>query len=566
MDPLQGPGLAPLLQILRQTAQPTGSHSRQGSGRGHNTFREGNSQNSSDADIVHPVQQSDMSSNNTGGANPIQTNSSGKARRPSTSSTLSTSIEAATSFLASNLYIGGASNAASSGTHVPSAAPHPIKAILQDAVPKTNSRQKATSGAPNTNIAPGNKKNGPPAKGQQRSHVEGAAAGATGKSVGLFSHLMQPGSSSLLKSPLASASPAIHPAISRFALRSASYVNLGGSRRCRELLDAVKDAINDYRSIPEMAICRHMDAYLKPMIGLLVEARPLGIAMANAIRAIRHQISLLPVEMGELEAKRTMTSFIDSLIANRLEVADRLIVGHALQKIASGDVILTFARSSVVHDLLLEAWRTHNLQFRVIVADCRPYHEGATLLRELVAAGIPCSYVSFNALAYIMKEVTKTIIGAAGIYANGTLLSRTGTAALCALSRRSNVPVIVCCETIKFSERSQIDSFVFNELGDPQSFVSRTHHHLQFAAADDYLGGASEKSTDPLSNWKSIPALKLLNILYDVTPAEYITVAVTEIGLIPVTSVPVVLREYSATAATGGASTTTTEVRSGIPA
>ena len=33
------------------------------------------------------------------------------------------------------------------------------------------------------------------------------------------------------------------------------------------------------------------------------------------------------------------------------------------------------------------------------------------------------------------------------------------------MAKSCNVPVLVCCETYKFSERVQTDSFVFNELG-----------------------------------------------------------------------------------------------------
>jgi translation initiation factor eIF-2B subunit delta len=158
---------------------------------------------------------------------------------------------------------------------------------------------------------------------------------------------------------------------------------------------------------------------------------------------------------------------------------------------------------------------------------------GLVLLDELVSSGIECTYVHINAIGYMMRQVTTTIVGAAGFYANGTLLSRVGTAAVCALSRRNDVPVIVCCETVKFSDRSQIDSFVYNEIGDPDALV-RTQHH-----------DCDPQRNVELAGWRDVEPLNLLNILYDVTPAEYVTVVIAEIGLIPVTSIPVVLREYS---------------------
>ena len=37
--------------------------------------------------------------------------------------------------------------------------------------------------------------------------------------------------------------------------------------------------------------------------------------------------------------------------------------------------------------------------------------------------------------------------------------------------------------------------------------------------------------------------LSVLNLVYDVTPSEFVTLIVTEFGLVPPTSVPVILRE-----------------------
>ena len=34
-----------------------------------------------------------------------------------------------------------------------------------------------------------------------------------------------------------------------------------------------------------------------------------------------------------------------------------------------------------------------------------------------------------------------------------------------------------------------------------------------------------------------------MNLLYDVTPAEYVTLVITEVGMIPSTSVPAIVRE-----------------------
>lgn len=64
-----------------------------------------------------------------------------------------------------------------------------------------------------------------------------------------------------------------------------------------------------------------------------------------------------------------------------------------------------------------------------------------------------------------MKEATKVFLGAHGLLTNGYVMSRAGTSQVALLAHSYNVPVLVCCETHKFSERVQTDAFVYNELG-----------------------------------------------------------------------------------------------------
>ena len=56
-------------------------------------------------------------------------------------------------------------------------------------------------------------------------------------------------------------------------------------------------------------------------------------------------------------------------------------------------------------------------------------------------------------------------LGAHAFLANGYVMSRVGTSLIALVAKTFNVPVLVCCETYKFSDRVQTDSFVFNELG-----------------------------------------------------------------------------------------------------
>jgi len=133
-----------------------------------------------------------------------------------------------------------------------------------------------------------------------------------------------------------------------------------------------------------------------------------------------------------------------------------------------------------------------------------------------------------------MKEVSKVFVGAYSMMANGNLISRVGTAGVAMMAHSYHVPFIVCCETYKFTERVQLESISFNELGDPDALLN----------TDD---DRHSQALEDLKNWKDVPSLKLLNLMYDLTPSEFIAMVITEVGMVPPTSVPAIVREYRLT-------------------
>lgn len=65
------------------------------------------------------------------------------------------------------------------------------------------------------------------------------------------------------------------------------------------------------------------------------------------------------------------------------------------------------------------------------------------------------------------------LLGANALLANGYVMSRAGTAQVALMAKFYNVPVLVCCETHKFSERVQTDAFVFNEIGSTIVYIAK---------------------------------------------------------------------------------------------
>jgi translation initiation factor eIF-2B subunit delta len=228
-----------------------------------------------------------------------------------------------------------------------------------------------------------------------------------------------------------------------------------------------------------------------------------------------------------LQKKQHLIEAIETYAREQMEVAAQSISMKVQSKISQGDVILTFGCSSLICRTLIEAYQLANLKFRVIVVDSRPDFEGQQMLENLTKKGINCTYVLINSVSFIMPEVTKVLLGAHALLANGSVMSRVGTAQICLIAKAYNVPVLVSCETHKFSERVQTDSFVSNEIGDPNALSKNKN---------------TGKSFDYLKDWESNLHLTPLNLKYDVTPPELITAVVTEVAILPCTSVQVILR------------------------
>ncbi|XP_027330803.1 translation initiation factor eIF-2B subunit delta-like isoform X3 [Abrus precatorius] len=319
----------------------------------------------------------------------------------------------------------------------------------------------------------------------------------------------------------------VHPAVFQVGLRFLAGDISGGNARCIEMLRAFQEAIVNYSTPPEKVLARDLTAKISSYVSFLTECRPLSVSMGNAIRFVKSRIAKLPLSHTESEAKAALCSDINRFINEKIILADKVIVGHATTKVRDGDVLLTYGSSCVVEMILLHA---HDLgkQFRVVVVDSRPKLESQVLLRRLVAKGLSCTYTHINAISYIMHEVTRVFLGASAILCNGTVYSRVGTACVAMMAHAFSVPVLICCEAYKFHERVQLDSICSNELGDPDAVAM-------------VPGRMDVKYLD---NWTSQDNLQLLNLLYDATPSDYVSAIVTDHGMIPPTSVPVIVREY----------------------
>lgn len=380
----------------------------------------------------------------------------------------------------------------------------------------------------------------------------------------------------------------IHPAITLLTSQIANYKIVGSIPRCIAMLEAFQIVVKDYQTPAGTTLSRNLTNYLSHQIDILKKARPLSVTMGNAIRWLKQEISLIDPSMPDKNAKQDLCEKIAQFAREKIELADQLIIGTASHHVENGTTIVTYGSSKVLTDLLLYNAVKLQKDFKVIVVDSRPLFEGRKMADLLRSHGVNVMYALITSLDDIFHmNVDYVFLGAHSILSNGFLYSRVGTAMLAMSAKRRNIPVLVCCESLKFSQRVQLDSVTFNELADPDDLISidaknsNGRHGVRGSLLNQFIKERTEESKKTiqenkpngkgsttasaarttsnsennensdkniLDGWQDIPCLNIVNILYDLTPPEYIKKIITEFGALPPSSVPVILREYKSSA------------------
>lgn len=370
--------------------------------------------------------------------------------------------------------------------------------------------------------------------------------------------------------------------------------------------------IQSYSTPAGTSLPRHLASHhLSPQLAHLKSSRPFSTAQANTIRWLKNRIAVIDPSIPEIVAKESLCDAIDNFIRERFINADKTIAKLAAARIKNGDVILTYAKSAVVTRAFLLAARGTPTKpakrFRVVIIDSRPLNEGLALRRALhEEPNIDVSYYLTSALAHAAGMATQCMLGAHAVLGNGRLYSRIGSALVAMSAHHRRIPVYVLAETIKFSERIALDAIVANELAPAEELiptvipvpsetlapstppssrpgtpddkdalkvskgpkVDKSEKKDTPQDDDDLDPAAAAASEDPspfdeLGNWRETPNLYVLNPLYDVTPAEYITLIITEMGILPPASSPVLHRSSVAVYVRGASVPSTRGAMSG---
>ncbi|KAK5781126.1 translation initiation factor eIF2B subunit delta PWA37_002053 [Arxiozyma heterogenica] len=394
----------------------------------------------------------------------------------------------------------------------------------------------------------------------------------------------------------------IHPAVALLTTNIAHYKIVGSIPRCIAMLEAFQIVISDYQTPKGTTLSRNLTNYLSHQIDILKKARPLSVTMGNAIRWLKQEISHIDPSISDRVAKKDLCEKIAQFAKEKIELADQLIIENASQHIEESTTIVVYGSSKVITDIIIHnAVTLKKKNIKVIVVDSRPLFEGRNMANTLRRKGINVVYALITSLdAVFNMNVDYVFLGAHSILSNGFLYSRVGTAMIAMSAKRRNIPVLVCCESLKFSQRVQLDSVTYNELADPndlipidyknpverfanegtllKNFIKERKEYKQKQEeinnktkgkvanrnnnnnnnnqndnkksdnGKDFNNNYDSENTNVLDGWQNLKSLNIVNILYDLTPPEYIKKVITEFGSLPPSSVPVILREYKGSA------------------
>ncbi|KAI5795577.1 hypothetical protein EDC01DRAFT_629513 [Geopyxis carbonaria] len=146
------------------------------------------------------------------------------------------------------------------------------------------------------------------------------------------------------------------------------------------------------------------------------------------------------------------------LFAQRAREAREKVAEVGMGAIHDGMTVFLHGHSRCIMGLLVKA-SERKTRFKVIVTETRPSLLGLRTAKELRAVGVPVAVVDDNAMGYALTKASIVIIGAEGVFGDGSVLNIMGSHQLALVAKSYNKPVYVASETHKFVDIFPLDQF-----------------------------------------------------------------------------------------------------------
>jgi ribose 1,5-bisphosphate isomerase len=253
---------------------------------------------------------------------------------------------------------------------------------------------------------------------------------------------------------------------------------------------------------------------MKRAADLMAGTRPTAVSLPNAVNIVMASIAHVTTVP---EAKRAIGSKAREFVQSSNQAVER-IGKIGARHIRDGDVVLTHCNSEAALACLIEAKRSGK-DFSVFATEVRPRNQGLLTIRVLNDAGITTNFIVDSAVRSFMNEIDLVITGADAVTVNGAVVNKIGTAQIALAAHEARTNFVVAAETYKFAPRTI--------LGELIEIEERP---------------AGEVLPDEIA--KSLPYVTVRNPVFDVTPAEYVDLIITESGAIPPQMAYIIIRDY----------------------
>lgn len=258
-------------------------------------------------------------------------------------------------------------------------------------------------------------------------------------------------------------------------------------------------------------------------------ARPTAVNLAWALTTLLERLSRVPGDgraLADAATDAALALFAQDIAINRA-------IGQAgLPLVTDGAQVLTHCNAGALATAgygtalgVLRAAHAAGREFHVWVDETRPYWQGARLTAwELVTAGIKATLICDNMAGHFMKlgRIDRVIVGADRIAANGDTANKIGTYTLGVLAAAHNIPLYIAAPL------STIDP--------------------QCPTGD--LIPIEERPADELTHVRgqrlAAPGIAVANPGFDVTPAQYLSGIITEVGVLRPPFGPAIAQALSA--------------------
>ncbi|WAC06179.1 MAG: ribose 1,5-bisphosphate isomerase [Methanoregula sp.] len=246
----------------------------------------------------------------------------------------------------------------------------------------------------------------------------------------------------------------------------------------------------------------------------LVATRPTAVSLPNAVHIVIAGLDGADsAEVARESVVRRAEEFIESSLHAVEEIAQ---IGA--RHISDGDTILTHCNSEAALACIVTAHKAGK-DIGVFATEVRPRNQGLVTIRTLNDAGIKTNFIVDSAVRSFMNDIDLVIVGADAVTVNGAVINKIGTSQVAQAAHEARVNVVVAAETYKFAPRTIIGEMIEIEERPAQEVLP-----------DDIA--------------RTLPHVTVRNPGFDVTPAGYIDMIITEAGAIPPQMAYVIIREY----------------------